>query len=179
MKNGILFALVLLTVLAGQWLGIQWLESRVKSDNQYALQRQNAIYDQLLEIQQMLKRTDQQDYVYQDYSGALDRDTLQDMVATVIRQELATVEWEGSDPRKTADKRASNVDPRLSEQAYQESADIIAMAVANGRWQARDTETMTPLMDYLTEQQRVDLLEQFHQAFNRGEIELVDGVPPL
>ncbi|WP_428242367.1 hypothetical protein [Gynuella sp.] len=179
MKNGMLLVVVSLIVLTGQWSGMRWIESRMKSDNQYSLQRQNAIYDQLLEIQQILKRANQQGYVYQDYSGTLDSDSLQDTIATIIRQELAAVDWGETGPRKIAKQTVNDVDPQLSEQAYQESADIIAMAVADGRWQARDTETMAPLMGYLTEQQRVELLEQFHQAFNRGEIELVDGVPPL
>jgi hypothetical protein len=62
----------------------------------------------------------------------------------------------------------------LNETAAQESQNIITQAISSGVWSRESTQQLSIHLPNLTEAQRIDLLEQFHGAVNRQELELED-----
>ncbi|MFZ5842023.1 MAG: hypothetical protein ACOY3E_03905 [Pseudomonadota bacterium] len=67
---------------------------------------------------------------------------------------------------------------REQAQQFASSEAVLSNALASGRWTVRDTEALIPHLSQLSTRQRVQLLERFHAAVNRQELELED-IPPL
>ena len=67
---------------------------------------------------------------------------------------------------------------REQAQQFANSETVLSNALASGRWTLRDTEALIPHLSQLSTRQRVQLLERFHAAVNRQELELED-IPPL
>jgi DNA-directed RNA polymerase specialized sigma24 family protein len=65
------------------------------------------------------------------------------------------------------------------EQAFEQSQAIIREAIQYGELSGEKAAEMAPLVNSLTEKQRIQLLEQYHGALSRGEIKISGIVPPL
>lgn len=106
---------------------------------------------------------------------------LQQLLREVIRAELQ----QRSSGKTAAVAPATPDAPAMTAAAKREqelqfanSEAVLGNALASGRWTIRDTEALIPHLSQLSTRQRVQLLERFHAAVNRQELELED-IPPL
>ncbi|HEX4911214.1 MAG TPA: hypothetical protein VFV64_10690 [Permianibacter sp.] len=93
----------------------------------------------------------------------------------LIRAELKQRPVENSSTAKPAVTAAAK---REQELQFANSDAVLSGALASGRWTLHDTEALIPHLSQLSTAQRVQLLERFHAAVNRQELELED-IPPL
>lgn len=112
----------------------------------------------------------------------LDSTILRETLQAIVEEELNRISpamtraVDLQAPRQTVE---GNFAPIPSQEAFGQSEYIVSDAIAAGEWTGEDTARMIPLVNSLTHEQRTELLEQFHTALNRGDIELMGAVPPL
>lgn len=123
-------------------------------------------------------------------NAVMHKDNLTIIVRDVLRSELrnALNEMRNIDERKMtghgdsksakAEKPSTYEQMLASEKAADESRKVITQAVRAGVWTKEDSRNLYANLPDLTEKQRIQLLDQFHGAVNRQELELED-VPVL
>lgn len=120
-------------------------------------------------------------------SAALDSQSIA-LRQTAMPQQVGILAQEGSAQQAGA-QQASAQPPQTTpvltkeeieqqEQQYSNSDAIISAAIAVGKWTEQDTRNLLPHMGNLSYEQRIALLEKFHSAVNRQELNL-EAFPPL
>ena len=106
---------------------------------------------------------------------------LQQLLREIVRAELQQRSTHGASTDMSTKPSAPTMTDaarREQERQYANSEAVLGNALASGRWTVRDTEALIPYLGQLSNRQRVQLLERFHAAVNRQELELED-IPPL
>lgn len=112
----------------------------------------------------------------------MDQSVLQDTLRGIVSDELARIspslsaEYSNTMQGTAYIGETTYMEP---EQAFAQSSVIIQEAIQSGKWDAQHTVEMAPLINNLSQEQRIQLLELYHAAVNRGEIEMTGIVPPL
>jgi hypothetical protein len=173
-------------VVLSQWIGLVWLAGqsspRPAVGNSESMERAlTEMRSQLLRIE-TLQATKVATVNPEANTVTMDQSILQNTLREIVADELNRIspslsaEYTNT-PRGTAYVgETTHMEP---EQAYSRSSAIIAEAIQVGEWDARHTAEMAPLVNNLTQEQRIELLEQYHGALNRGEIKMTGLVPPL
>jgi hypothetical protein len=178
--------LALAVVVISQWAGQVWLVSHasprpVDDDNK-------GIGRALIEMGNQLQRIEAMQTVRmatvnpEANTVTMDQSMLQDTLREIVADELDKVspalsaEYGNLTPGTAYVGKTTQMAP---EQAYAQSAAIIQEAIQYGEWDGERSAQMAPLVNNLSQAQRIELLEQYHGALNRGEIKMTGIVPPL
>lgn len=184
-QNRIVIVAVVVIVLS-QWPGMIWLSSRIPSIN--ATDSTGDLQNILSEINFRLKSVEEQKFSTlakvdpEANTVTIDQSLLQVTLREIVADELDRIssslsaEYTNSTPGTAYVGETTQMAP---EQAYTQSAAIIQEAIQYGEWDGVRTAQMAPLVNNLTQEQRIALLEQYHAAVNRGEIKMTGMVPPL
>lgn len=173
-------------VVVSQWLGLIWLAAQTtpqpvtdnskRTERALAEMRSQLSRIETLQVAKVATVNPEANTVTMDQS--ILRDTLREIVADELNRISPSLSAEYTNtPRGTAYVgKTTYMEP---EQAFAQSSAIIEEAIQYGEWDAKHTAEMAPLVNNLTQEQRIQLLEQYHAALNRGEIKMTGLVPPL
>lgn len=176
---------VLVVVVLSQWLGQIWLAGHISP--QQVVQENNGVENAMAEMRYQLQRIESLQAARvatinpETNTVTMDQSLLQNTLRDIVADELAKVspaisaEYSNSTPGTSYVGETTYMAP---EQAYEKSAAIIQEAIQYGEWDGRYSDQMSGLVNNLTHEQRIQLLEQYHGAVNRGEIKITGMVPP-
>lgn len=113
-----------------------------------------------------------------------DAEAVRAVVRSALEQELGA--WVASHPaaggvaQGQARTPLAEAPPNESQElAMDESREVMRAAISAGRWTLADTERVAGQTAHLTQAQRIELLEAFHDALNQNALVLEGPPPPL
>ncbi len=173
-------------IILSQWVGLVWLAGQ--SSPQSVANDNKSLERAVADMRAQLKRIETLQVARvatvnpEANTVTMDQTILQDTLREIVADELSRIspslsaEYTNT-PRGTAYVgKTTYMEP---EQAFSRSSAIIQEAIQYGEWDAKHTAEMAPLVNNLSQEQRIQLLEQYHAALNRGEIKMTGLVPPL
>ena len=137
-------------------------------------------------VDELAKTRQYQTHEYKIAGNLVEGAQLQALIRDAVKSELELVVVSGQNNNSRAvvskdehqTKQVTLYDQIEQEAALSRSSSLIDQAISAGRWTEQHTQELLPQLSSLSENQRIKLLEKFHGAVNRQEIELED-VPPL
>lgn len=156
-------------------LGVIWSHlSRLDSNNPAAASAESSIPNISRNLSGPV-----QDFTHEEDLAAVVRDVLRSELRDSLNEIQNSNQQRAVTSNQSVEKEPLTYEQRLlSESAVDESREIITHAVRSGVWTNEDSKKLYANLPDLTEGQRIQLLEQFHGAVNRQELELED-VPIL
>lgn len=191
MNNWTLLMAVAVVTFVSQWLGMQWFDGpqdNQPTHNSAILADQKKLQQRLEQIGHQLDRIEEWQFAEiasvdpDSNTLTIDGNLLKDTLTAVVKEELGRISPRLVDQLDVMDKRPAIVTEEekvARQEAFVQSTDIIWDAIAQGEWLNDHTRRMQPLVSRLSDDQRIELLEQFHSAIGRGDIDLNGHFPPL
>ena len=166
-------ALLQVVVLGAVWSRL----SELKSSRQSTASTQNPV-----QYPRNISSFKNPTSIHEDDLAAIVRDVLRRELRNAMNGAQNTggqqVAWHNDSTAIENEKPLTYEQQLASENAVNESREIVTQAVRLGVWTKDDSRKLYDNLPDLTAEQRIQLLEQFHGAVNRQELELED-VPVL
>ncbi len=180
------FIIAVTVIVVSQWAGQIWLANRVPSgtNSSDGSRLENAVAEMGYQLERIESLQSARIATVNPAANTvtMDQSMLQDTLRDIVADELAKVspsisaEYANTTYGTGYVGETSHMQP---EQAYAQSETIMQEAIQYGEWDGDHTAAMAPLINNLTQEHRIQLLEQYTEALNRGEIKMTGIAPPL
>lgn len=80
---------------------------------------------------------------------------------------------------KQAPTTVESIDPQISEEAWNNSIQIVNQAIENGIWTDQNNNEIAENIIKLNRQQQSQLIDKLGEALERGDLQLEDGTVPV